>query len=72
MMATATPTKAAAKQEDQWKAEQDADTLMRAEEIKMDKPRHARACEVLRKKMPAMASAMEKSPRKSTYKRPGA
>lgn len=48
-------------EKDNWQARDDAETLMRAEEVRADRSRHGQAKKHLAKKAKAAASAADKS-----------
>lgn len=55
-MAKASAIKTDREQEQEWRAESDMRTLMEAEEIKRDKPRHDRATAMAKQKLIELAS----------------
>lgn len=59
-----TDMKSTAKEEQQWQAEEDVRTLIRAKEIRADKARYRRAMVHVRKQYKAMHQVMEEGKRK--------
>ncbi len=56
------PVETGAQQERKWKIESAADAIMRAEEVKMDKPLYKAALAELRKRQRALGKAVKANP----------